>query len=56
MRCDKSNLDYINWISGYLNYSMIYILNEQRETYIGEVVNFQKTDEAASEAETNRPE
>lgn len=39
---DKKSLDEIDRTADYLNYPVIYILNGQKETYIGETVHFQK--------------
>jgi len=44
---DKTSIDEIDRTADYLNYPVIYILNGQKEAYIGET---------AFETETSRPE
>ncbi|WP_214763039.1 DUF2075 domain-containing protein [Exiguobacterium sp. s146] len=39
---DKTSIDEIDRTADYLNYPVIYILNGQKEAYIGETVHFQK--------------
>ncbi|TCI42945.1 DUF2075 domain-containing protein [Exiguobacterium sp. SH3S2] len=39
---EKNSLDAIDRSADYLNYPVIYILNGQKEAYIGETVHFQK--------------
>ncbi|TCI51993.1 DUF2075 domain-containing protein [Exiguobacterium sp. SH1S21] len=39
---EKNSLDAIDRTADYLNYPVIYILNGQKEAYIGETVHFQK--------------
>ncbi|TCI43109.1 MULTISPECIES: DUF2075 domain-containing protein [unclassified Exiguobacterium] len=39
---DKKSIDEIDRTADYLNYPVIYILNGQKEAYIGETVHFQK--------------
>lgn len=39
---DKTSIDEIDRAADYLNYPVIYILNGEKEAYIGETVHFQK--------------